>query len=74
MGRVKWRQGRSVTIGLPRNVHTRTSTSFFGKTKSDVDESRKEQTRMGWLSVVALTLLRPFRAANAKFQTYRRKV
>jgi hypothetical protein len=55
-------------------VHTRTKTGFFGKPKSDADESRKEQVKMGWLSVVALSLLRPFRAANAKFQTYRRKV
>jgi hypothetical protein len=51
-----------------------TITSVFGEKKFNVDESRKEQTRTGWLSVVALTLLRPFRAANAKFQTYKRKV
>lgn len=72
MGRFKWRQGRSVGIGLPQNVDTRTGTIFSGRKNSSGDGQPK--VRMGWLSVVALSLLRPFRAANAKFQTYRRKV
>lgn len=72
MGRFKWRQGRSVDIGLPRNRPRRTVRTFFGRMKPSDDTKPKEQ--MGWLSVVALSLLRPFRVANAKFQTYRRKV
>lgn len=72
MGSTKRRQGRSVSLGLLRNADSHMIGTFTGKKKSDADELPKVRT--GWLSVVALSLLRPFRAANNKFQQYRRKV
>jgi len=72
MGRFKRRQGVSVDLGLNRNT---TSPGPFTFLRRGVDkEVLAEKARMGWLSMVALTLLRPLRSVNNRFQQYRRKV
>lgn len=74
MGSTKWRQGRSVSIGLLQNKSKPINFTLLGKKRGSDPVTQSHSQNLGFLMAVATALLRPFRAINTKFQQYRRKV
>lgn len=65
MGAQKFRQGRSVNLGLVKNVDHSTAVPYSHH--SGVDE----ETKMGWLMAAFHVITKPF---TKVIQNYRRKV